>query len=41
MLRSGTQAVPDTVFADLDAALIAEFRASRIAPVKDGIAIAA
>jgi uncharacterized protein (DUF2336 family) len=39
--RTAVQAVPDTVFADLDAALIAEFRASRIAPVKDGIAIAA
>jgi uncharacterized protein (DUF2336 family) len=39
--RTAAQAVPDTVFADLDAALIAEFRASRIAPVKDGIAIAA
>ncbi|MCJ2024131.1 DUF2336 domain-containing protein [Methylobacterium sp. J-067] len=39
--RTAVQAGPDTVFADLDAALIAEFRASRIAPVKDGIAIAA
>jgi len=43
--RTAAQAVPDAVLADLDAALIAEFRASRIAPVKDdakdGIAIAA
>ncbi|MCJ2012545.1 DUF2336 domain-containing protein [Methylobacterium sp. J-076] len=39
--QAPAEAVPEEVFAGLDAALLAEFRASRLAPEKDRIAIAA
>lgn len=39
--RKAEAAVPEAVLSDLDNALIAEFRASRAAPAKRGVAIAA